>query len=143
MIFSTGPDDHYMPPTGDYLGDLTDELEEYGPNCYISEFVSCGPKQYSFNVINPETGKIVKTVTKVKGFSLNFSNAAHINFEKMREQVHSFVKSREFKEVTIYQPQIKRTKKHQVVTETLRKVQKLVYCKRVVQNDYSSLPYGY
>jgi hypothetical protein len=29
--------------TGDYLGDLTDELEEFGSGCYIEEFLSGGP----------------------------------------------------------------------------------------------------
>jgi hypothetical protein len=30
--------------TGDYLGDLTDELEEFGSGSYIEEFVSGVPK---------------------------------------------------------------------------------------------------
>jgi hypothetical protein len=36
--------------TGDYLGDLTDELEEDGADSYIQEFVSGGPKNYTFSV---------------------------------------------------------------------------------------------
>jgi hypothetical protein len=41
--------------TGDYQGDLTDEVEEFGAGSYIEEFVSGGPKNYTFNVICPST----------------------------------------------------------------------------------------
>jgi hypothetical protein len=40
---------------GDYLGDLTDELGKFGAGSYIEEFVSGGPKNYTFNVICPST----------------------------------------------------------------------------------------
>lgn len=35
-------------PLGNHLGDLTNELEVFGPDAYISEFVAAGPKNYSF-----------------------------------------------------------------------------------------------
>ena len=34
--------------TGDYLGDLTDELKEYDAGSYIEEFVWGGPKSMRF-----------------------------------------------------------------------------------------------
>jgi len=34
--------------TGDYLGDLTDEFEEYGSYSFVEEFVSGGPKTMRF-----------------------------------------------------------------------------------------------
>jgi len=37
----------------DYLGDLTDELEEFGSGSYIEQFVSGGPKNYAFSVLAP------------------------------------------------------------------------------------------
>ncbi|XP_054272493.1 uncharacterized protein LOC128992778 [Macrosteles quadrilineatus] len=40
----------YRVPTGDYLGEMTDELVEYGPGSYIVEFVSGGPKTYAYLV---------------------------------------------------------------------------------------------
>jgi hypothetical protein len=55
---------------GDYLGDLTNELEEYGPNSYIDEFVSGGPKNYAFSVLCPSTGK--RTVVNNYGFRVFF-----------------------------------------------------------------------
>lgn len=42
VIYLTRPGDTYEPPTGSFLGDLTNELEEYGPGAYIQEFVSGG-----------------------------------------------------------------------------------------------------
>ncbi len=139
---------------------MTDELADYGEGCWISEFVSAGmseyytdnnmqkkhpflgPKQYSF-IVRDRAGKIKKVVTKVKGFSLNHSTAAHINFKKMRSQVWNYVKRGKIEEVVIYDYQIKRTKTHEIVTEPYRKVQKVVYSKRVILSDFSSVPYGY
>ena len=47
--------------TGDYLGELTDELQGH----HIVEFVSAGPKNYSFKLDNGETK------CTIKGFTLN------------------------------------------------------------------------
>jgi hypothetical protein len=57
--------------TGDYLGDLTDELEEFGSGSYIEEFVSDGPKNYAFTVFCPAAEKR-KSKCKVKGITLNY-----------------------------------------------------------------------
>ena len=75
IIFSV-KEGEYSPPLGSYLGQLTDELtcKELGcsrEGCvghWIEEFVSCGPKNYSFNVNTAEV------VCKVRGFSLNYSS---------------------------------------------------------------------
>jgi hypothetical protein len=42
----------YDPPTGNFIGDMTDELEEYGCGSYITEFVCGGPKNYAFKVFS-------------------------------------------------------------------------------------------
>ena len=52
--------------TGDYLRDLTNELEEYGSGSFIQEFVSGGPKNCAFSVFCPRTGKRA-TKSKMKG----------------------------------------------------------------------------
>jgi hypothetical protein len=49
--------EHSKVAIGDYLGDLINELEEYGPYSYIDEFVSGAPKNYAFSVLSPSTGK--------------------------------------------------------------------------------------
>ena len=43
----------YKIPIGTFLGDMTNELEEYGPGSYISHFVSAGPKFYTYIVKSP------------------------------------------------------------------------------------------
>jgi hypothetical protein len=53
--------------TRDFLGDLTDELEEFGSGSYIEEFVSGGPKNYGFTVFCPATEK---RTSKCKGYKL-------------------------------------------------------------------------
>ena len=49
------------PPLGDYLGDLTDELD----GDYITTFVSGGPKNYAYVTNNG------KSVTKIRGITLD------------------------------------------------------------------------
>jgi hypothetical protein len=52
--------------TGDYLGYVTDEVEEFGSGSFTDQFVSGGPKNYAFSVIWPSAGKRA-TKCKVKG----------------------------------------------------------------------------
>jgi len=53
IIYLSGPNDTYEVPIGNFLGEMTNELEEYGSNAYISEFVSAGPKNYGYEVTVP------------------------------------------------------------------------------------------
>nr|CAD7577406.1 unnamed protein product [Timema californicum] len=55
------PTDTYRIPTGD----MTNELTAYFERAYITEFVSGGPKNYSCNVIVPETNEY-RSTTKVR-----------------------------------------------------------------------------
>ena len=97
----------YNPPLGSYLGELTDELscKELGyskENCtghWIEEFVSCGPKNYSFRV---DTGYItVKT-------------------------------------------ELCRSKNERTVfNRVIAKHYGVVYDKRIVKSDFTTVPFGY
>ena len=69
-----------------YLGDLTDELEEFGSGSYIEEFVSGGPKNYAFSVFSPTTGKRT-TRCKVKSITLNYDNSRVVNFTSLRNMI--------------------------------------------------------
>ena len=51
------------PPLGNYLGDLTDELN----GDYITSFVSGGPKNYAYST------KKGKTETKIRGITLDYA----------------------------------------------------------------------
>jgi len=65
---------HNDPPnvkTGDYLGDVIGELEEYGSWSFLLEFVSGVPKNYAFFGILASTGKRAAKC-KEKGITLNY-----------------------------------------------------------------------
>ena len=86
----------YDPPLGDFLGELTNELESEE---FIVEYLSAGPKNYAYH-----TNKGVE-VGKVWGFSLNFTNSQLINFEAMRHLVlNPYVEEEEKKTITTTNP---------------------------------------
>ncbi|CAB3997155.1 DNA polymerase [Paramuricea clavata] len=58
----------WEPPTGSYLGELTDELD----GAHITTFVSGGPKNYAYEMSTDET------VYKVRGITLNYRTAQKI-----------------------------------------------------------------
>ena len=121
------------PPLGDYLGALTDELDA---GEYIVEFVSGGPKNYAY-----KTSSGVESC-KVRGFTLNFTNSRLINFSAVKELVTRRV---DHLQVTTVNPsKICRNAKTNSIYNTEEKKQyKVVYTKRVIQDDYDTLPYGY
>ena len=65
----------WVPPLGDYLGELTNELDDED---YITTFVSGGPKNYAYQTKNG------KTICKVRGFTLNYRGSQKLNFSSMR-----------------------------------------------------------
>ena len=130
VIFTSQPDD-WMPALGDYLGELTNELND---DDYITTFVSGGPKNYAYQTKNG------KTVCKVRGFTLNFRGLQKLNFETMCGQVCNphgepiYLENPHF---------IKRDAKTKTIhTVNLQKRYKLEYDKRVI-HGITTLPYGY
>ena len=65
--------------TGDFLGDMTDELD----GDVITEFVSGGAKNYGYRT---RGGKVV---CKVRSFTLNVRGSAILNFRTMKEDILS------------------------------------------------------
>ena len=72
--------------TGDYVGYLINEMEQYGPGSFIQEFVSGGPKNYAFSVFCPSTGKRA-TKCKVKSITLKYENSKVVNFTTLRYMI--------------------------------------------------------
>ena len=83
------------PPLGDYLGDLTDELD---PGDYITTFISGGPKNYAYITNNG------KTETKIRGITLNYDATKKINLDVMRHLVDSHVNCHTEEKVTVENP---------------------------------------
>jgi hypothetical protein len=123
-------------PTGDFLGDLTDEID---PDNYIEEFVSGGPKNYAYK-LNKTDSNGVQYVCKVKGITLNFSSSKIINFHSIKEMVHNKNKSYEIRNPT----HISRNKTSTNITSSpLTKTYKFEFDKRVIGNDFITYPYGF
>jgi hypothetical protein len=148
VIYVTEPGQSEL-PTGEFLGDLTDEIAVHGSGSYINEFVSAGPKNYAYTVVNV-SGQQVGGCCKVKGLTLNSKNAANVNFESMKRMVinssrnkTSGGKEEEEEKVVMTDMRISRTKEHQVVTRPEKKTWRVVYNKRQLQSDLSTLPWGY
>ena len=78
IIFKRNP--LYSPKLGDFLGEFTNEIDPDEGN-HIIEFVSAGPKNYSYKL---DTGI---THSKVKGFSLNFKASKKIDFDRIKQIV--------------------------------------------------------
>ena len=123
------------PPLGDYLGDLTDELN----GDYITTFLLGGPKNYGY-ITN--TGE---AILKIRGISLTYDATLTLNIATMRELVEYYVDYDEQKKVTITIPyKITRDKKEKnIVTKRTKKDYRVVYNKRVVNENYETVPYGY
>ncbi|KAJ8953532.1 hypothetical protein NQ317_000050 [Molorchus minor] len=124
-------------PTGEFIGDMTDELQSYGVGSYITEFVSGGPKNYAYKVFSTED-KEDKVVCKVKGIGLNYSASRLVNFESIKDMV-----LKKSDPVYIVSQNIRRTKSHEVVTRTETKIYKPNSTKRKFFDNHSSVPYGY
>ena len=125
------------PPLGDYLGDLTDELP---PGDHITTFISGGPKNYGY-ITN--TGE---AILKIRGITLTYDACKTINVTTMRELVELYVVDGDRHEkVTITIPyKITRDKKERnIVTKRTKKDYRIVYNKRVVKENYETVPYGY
>ncbi|MCP4491500.1 MAG: hypothetical protein GY820_29940 [Gammaproteobacteria bacterium] len=132
-----------MPRVGNYLGQFVDELEsDYGVGSYISELAAAGPKNYAFKVLTPMGEE--KEVVKVRGHTINHDTSAILNFATMKELVMQFVQGgEENAEKMVPYKQICRKEGLVVLTRTMHKCQRVVYNKRMVKNDFSTVPYGY
>lgn len=95
-----------------------------------------GPKNYAY-----ETKK-GKTCCKIRGFTLNYKNSEKLNYSSVKSLVLSMDKE---KRIVLNNPaKITRdAKRRKVVNREENKAYRMVYDKRIVQDDYSTLPYGY
>jgi hypothetical protein len=124
----------YTPKIGDYLGEFTNEIEP-SEGEYIVEFASTGPKVYSY-----KTNKNYMH-TKVKGFTLNYNASQRINFETFKYMLNN---KDEQSEESISQNNIIRSKKDwKLMTRNNEKIFKMVYDKRIILPDLSTIPYGF
>ena len=120
----------YEPKIGDYLGEFTNEIEN---NEEIVVFASAGPKNYTYKLGNG------KEFTKVKGITLNFKNAKIIDFEKIRSIVFQQTNEEKVQTNTI----VRNKKDWSLSTKNQIKTYKMIYDKRILFNNLTTLPFGY
>ncbi|GFU38971.1 uncharacterized protein NPIL_10371 [Nephila pilipes] len=120
------------PPLGNFLGEFTDELN----GGIITSFVTGGPKNYAYKLLDGSEA------CKIRGFTLNFQNSLVLNFDSVKELVYSMDTTRS---MTVINPRkITRDKKKRKIENKMEiKTYKMVYDKRVIQEDFNTLPYGY
>ena len=123
------------PPLGDYLGDLTDELD----GDYITEFMAGGPKNYAYVTSQGKNG------TKIRGITLDHAALKKLNPSTMRFLVQAHAKQHVKAKVTVDMPfKITRDKKNKkIFTKKMKKDYQIVYNKRVITDNYETVPYGY
>jgi hypothetical protein len=145
IIYSLQPHEYSL-PTGEYLGQLSDELTCDKLNCnkscagghYMVEFVSCGPKNYAYRL---NSGQII---CKVRGFCLNFQASKTINFDSMKQVLIAWKNKISPPELMTVKGMILRNKYEGIIyTKYISKHYGLVYNKRVVQHDFDTVPYGF
>ena len=124
-VIYVSKDGEVDPPLGNYLGDLTDELN----GDYITTFMSGGPKNYAYRTSRG------KSETKIRGISLNHSTCQKIRPETVRALVHLYTKCNIKAKITINNPfKITRdTKGKNIITKEMKKDYQIVYDKRVLK----------
>ena len=130
----------YSPEIGQYLGQLTDELEGYGAGSYIDLFCSGGPKNYGFRVRKPDGTTVTKV--KIRGFTLSYHAASKLTLDHLCKKVREFVTLGIKDYTTIVQPQICRNSDRSLTTRQLAKKYSIVYDKRRILPDFTTLPFG-
>lgn len=141
IVFST-KENEVEPTCGSYLGELSNELKDYGPGSFITSFVSTGPKSYSYKLM--DSNGVEKEVTKSKGTTLDTITRQIVNFDSMKNLVDKFVCERKIDKIVVPSKVFMRNVITRDVTTVFRKKDfKVVFDKRVVKRDYTSVPYGY
>jgi hypothetical protein len=123
--------------TGQFIGDMTDELEDFGPGSYITHFVRGGPKNYAYKVFCSAKGE-ERVVCKVKGICLNYEASKSINFNSIRDMVLEKIDP-----IPIVSRNIRRTKEHEVITREETKLYKPNSMKRKFLDGGISVPFGF
>ena len=146
VIFTNHPPNQFTPKLGPYLGELTNELTCSSVQCnnsdcsgkhVITKFVSCGPKNYAYRL---NSGQVI---CKIRGFSLSHSNSQVLNFASMKKSLYAWMKNSDSTVVTVKTEICRNKQDVTLVNKQVVKKYGVIFDKRVVQADFSSLPFGF
>jgi len=146
VIYTSTPG-QWQPQLGSILGDWDDQLE--AGETHITSFVSLGPKTYSY-VTN--TGRVemkMKSITQ-NGFTEDILAWNEGNTDLMRTGVgltkaslENLLKQQDQVLQVIYPTHLKKNKKDQIIRNVIMpKSLRLVYDKRILKDDFTTLPFG-
>lgn len=128
--------------TGDLLGDMTNELKDFGKDAYIQTFVSGGAKNYAYKV-KRESSDEEKFICKVKGIRLNYLNSKSVNFESIKKLLFSSVEKEG--KIELSNKMILR-RSNNIIYTCLRKYNYKINAskrRRIIGAPFQTLPYGY
>ena len=111
---------------------------------FIEKYVSGGPKNYAYKIVNTTTGER-KTVCKVRGITLNYNASQLVNLDVIKDVIF---KKPEGEHATVQTEKIKRKKKAgggvvSIVTEPQDKLYRISFFKRRRLQDNTSVTYEY
>lgn len=146
-------------PTGDFLGEMTDELaNDYGSGSFIQEFVSGGPKTYAYRVYSTDK-QTISDVCKIKGLTLNLNASRKLNFDVLKKMVlkssnteygdgdeeeeEEGEQDKSLTTVEIHEHRIRRTTEMDVVSVQERKDFRVTGPKRKHSGHHDTVPYGF
>jgi hypothetical protein len=126
-------------PNGAYLGELTDELAEYGPGSFITRFSSGGPKNYGYRVAICGDRENTVDVCKVRGLTLCHKALQTVNYnviERLTVEGGDPV-------AVVTDSKIVRIKHFKIASRRESKLYRVVYTKRRKTDNHDTLPYGF
>jgi hypothetical protein len=146
VIFIQRPGD-WLPPTGEGLGEWANEMKE--GESHITQFVSCGPKVYSYVT---DTGRME---LKVKGMTQNGFTEDILVYDEITKSLTRSGKKLDFHQLrrlmdgtetnlnVVYPEYLKKNGKTQTInTVQLVKSLKKVYDKRILLPNFCTFPFG-
>jgi hypothetical protein len=112
------------------LGHWTDEL---GKGVWIIDWISTGPKSYCYKT---NTAKIV---CRIKGFTLNYETSEKIN----SDSINNILEYKDKKISTQYNRITRDSKTKELLNKIETKEFGFVYDKRVILENFDTIPFGY
>ena len=121
----------WNPPLGDYLGELKDETK----GVPITSYVSAGAKNYGYQLQDGNQ------VCKIRGFTLNHRNSLILNFDSIKELITTH--DRQNDQLEVDDPHKIVRKEGHLYNKAEKKKYRLVYDKRWLLENLSTLPFGW
>jgi cytochrome c-type biogenesis protein CcmE len=132
--------------TGEYLGEMTDELyEKNTTEKWIEQFCTTGPKSYSYRtneyirtLDNGETKKEKDEVVRAKGFTLKGQAKEKMTFDS----ISACIKDKKKEIEIVYRDFVRENSQNIAVKKNTKKF-KFTFDKRIIRNDFTTVPFGY